>query len=298
LVVALLPTESQGQEEVRSIDTPFMKFGIEGKPAGGTLSVFWRCKPDTAKVTIVTTDLDTPESVAEKLMAEVERLTVQDALGNWRKPIPATGRSGDKLLLRGTLPADYYFVTTDKGIKTLPMPTELRASLSGSTISLSWRAVEGADGYYLARNDLVRAAIRGGNVVSYDDQHLSASALGLFDSRLEQHSYTVSAFRGNVVSPPSAIVKADNPSRLIVPQQVIPNAAVGVFYSHVLTVNNPVNTATWTLTSGGLPPNMTLSAQGQVSGVPTVSGSFAFSVMVTDAIRREASANMVITVIP
>lgn len=63
----------------------------------------------------------------------------------------------------------------------------------------------------------------------------------------------------------------------------LPAAGIGSAYSQTLAVSGGVPPYTWTLTAGGLPPGMTLSPQGVLSGTPASSGVFAFTVRVTDS---------------
>ena len=54
----------------------------------------------------------------------------------------------------------------------------------------------------------------------------------------------------------------------------------------------------WTVTAGSLPPGITLSPLGLLSGVPTTPGSFSFTVQVTDGANRTASKIFTVTVAP
>src|SRR5439155_27129617 len=53
---------------------------------------------------------------------------------------------------------------------------------------------------------------------------------------------------------------------------------------------------TFTLASGSLPPGLTLSAGGVVSGTPTSLGTFSFTVRLTDSTSQASSAGTSITV--
>ena len=68
---------------------------------------------------------------------------------------------------------------------------------------------------------------------------------------------------------------------------VLPNAKAGTSYSaSLLTVTGlagGVPPYTWTLTSGSLPPGLSLSSNGVVAGVPSSSGSSTFGFTVTDS---------------
>ncbi|MGB8887957.1 MAG: Ig domain-containing protein [Candidatus Korobacteraceae bacterium] len=53
---------------------------------------------------------------------------------------------------------------------------------------------------------------------------------------------------------------------------------------------------TWNITSGSLPPGLSLSDTGVISGTPTSAGVFPFTVKVTDALSNSVSANLSITI--
>jgi hypothetical protein len=60
-------------------------------------------------------------------------------------------------------------------------------------------------------------------------------------------------------------------------------------YSQQLSAAGGAAPYTWSLTAGALPPGLTLSSTGLISGTPTASGSFSFTVTVRD--RNNASAS-------
>jgi len=64
----------------------------------------------------------------------------------------------------------------------------------------------------------------------------------------------------------------------------LPNAEQGVAYSTTLTAVGGTAPYTWAVTSGALPPGLTLApATGVLSGTPTSAGLYNFTVTVTDA---------------
>jgi hypothetical protein len=77
-------------------------------------------------------------------------------------------------------------------------------------------------------------------------------------------------------------------------------AALGVAYSQTLTATGGVSPYTWSLTSGSLPPGLSLSSAGVISGTPTgTTGTSNFAVTVTDSetpTPASSSANLSITV--
>jgi hypothetical protein len=62
----------------------------------------------------------------------------------------------------------------------------------------------------------------------------------------------------------------------------LPNAATGAAYSQLLTASGGTAPFTFALDSGTLPPGITLSPTGLLSGAATTGGSFAFTVRVTE----------------
>jgi hypothetical protein len=64
----------------------------------------------------------------------------------------------------------------------------------------------------------------------------------------------------------------------------LPGATLGVSYSQALTASGGTSPYTFSLgRGGGLPPGLTLSSTGTVSGTPTATGSFAFMVQASDS---------------
>lgn len=57
--------------------------------------------------------------------------------------------------------------------------------------------------------------------------------------------------------------------------------AVGTAYSQTLTASGGVSPYSWSISSGSLPAGLTLSSDGAISGMPSVSGNFSFTVKVT-----------------
>jgi hypothetical protein len=68
----------------------------------------------------------------------------------------------------------------------------------------------------------------------------------------------------------------------------VPSGQVGTGYSTTLASSGGTTPYSWSISSGALPAGLTLSATGTISGTSTASGSFAFTVKVTDSTKPTA----------
>ena len=82
-----------------------------------------------------------------------------------------------------------------------------------------------------------------------------------------------------------------------IPAQSLPAGTPGVAYPQtLLQLTGASGTPAWTVTTGTLPPGLTLSDVGVISGTPTTGGVYPFTVGVTDGIGNTASQNLSITI--
>ena len=92
----------------------------------------------------------------------------------------------------------------------------------------------------------------------------------------------------------TVVVSAPRPTPLPPPSPAVvttslPNLVVGRPTSTVLTAVQGTAPYSWKFVGGALPPGLTLSSDGTVSGTPTTVGGTTASVLVTDAAGRAAS---------
>ena len=79
---------------------------------------------------------------------------------------------------------------------------------------------------------------------------------------------------------------------LVVGTAPLPTAVVNVAYSATLTATGGVPPYTWGLASGTLPPGLSISTAGVISGTPTTVGSTAIKVQVTDSQTPTAAVDI------
>ena len=75
-----------------------------------------------------------------------------------------------------------------------------------------------------------------------------------------------------------------------------PAASLAAPYSYQLTATGGTTPYTWSVNAGSLPPGITLSSDGLLSGTPTAVGSFTFTVNVIDANKGIATTSITLTV--
>ena len=77
-----------------------------------------------------------------------------------------------------------------------------------------------------------------------------------------------------------------------------PNGLLGIPYSHFLTATGGFPPYSFSLSSGSLPPGLTLTPSGLISGTPTADGTYTFVAEVTDSASNTATVTCSITIMP
>jgi len=77
----------------------------------------------------------------------------------------------------------------------------------------------------------------------------------------------------------------------------LPNGTSGVSYSTTLAATGGTPSYTWALISGALPTGLTLSSNGTITGTPSSTGTFNFTVRVTDSISTMVTRQLAMTVV-
>ncbi|OWK73061.1 hypothetical protein CBW16_12555 [Flavobacteriaceae bacterium JJC] len=77
----------------------------------------------------------------------------------------------------------------------------------------------------------------------------------------------------------------------------LPGAQAGTAFSTVISQTGALGAPNFAVTAGALPPGLSLSPSGTVSGTPTATGTFNFTVTVSDASGCSGSASYSVTVL-
>ncbi|MFN7972126.1 MAG: Ig domain-containing protein [Acidobacteriota bacterium] len=83
---------------------------------------------------------------------------------------------------------------------------------------------------------------------------------------------------------------------LIVAPASLPNGAIGVPYSQTVSPQGGVAPYTLSITAGALPPGLTMSPTGVISGTPTFAATFGFTVTATDSQGCTGTQDYAITI--
>ena len=86
-----------------------------------------------------------------------------------------------------------------------------------------------------------------------------------------------------ILSGCAAHAPQNGPGALNIAQFVLAQGVPGVSYRQLLVATGGVQPYTWTITSGSLPPGLSLTTDGIISGTPTTTGTFSFTVKVVDS---------------
>lgn len=84
----------------------------------------------------------------------------------------------------------------------------------------------------------------------------------------------------------------------VITTTTLPNGMAGSSYSTTLSASGGVLPFQWALQSGQLPPGLSLSVAGAISGVPTTPGAYSFTVQVQDSFNQIASQALSLPVSP
>jgi hypothetical protein len=115
------------------------------------------------------------------------------------------------------------------------------------------------------------------------------SATGLF-------TFTAEVTDSNSVTASKALTLTVVTALGISTPATLASGSIGASYSQTLTATEGLPPYTWTLTAGALPPGLTLSTTGSITGSPAATGTFNFTAKVTDSVSAAASRQFSISI--
>ena len=111
-------------------------------------------------------------------------------------------------------------------------------------------------------------------------------------------SFTVQVTDSANTSTTKPLSIAVAPAALNITTSSLPGGTVGASYSQGLSATGGTGGYTWSVSTGGLPTGLSLSATGTISGTPTAPGTASFTVKVTDSADTSTTKPLSIAVAP
>ncbi len=190
-----------------------------------------------------------------------------------------------------TATADLRIVVTGTAL-TITTPSPLPSAVVGTSYSLSLTATGGTPPYTWTPPTtgmpngltLSSAGVLSGAPTSPGSFSFTVTVSDS-SSPLQTATRTFSMSVSNPASPPA------------ITTSTLPGGAVGKSYSQTLAVSGGVSPYTWTLPTGVLPGGLTLSSGGTISGTPTASGTFNFTVTVADSATTPQTASKAFSIV-
>lgn len=202
------------------------------------------------------------------------RVTVRDLVG-----ASAIGR-----VRLGILPLPLVIVTDlPDGRIEQPYRVELAAE-GGVGGSGTWTITAGALPPGLSLQDGI-GALRGVKYVQG-----TPTEIGRYDFTLQ------ASYEGFVATRAYTVVIGDRPLSIVT--STLPDAQVGAPYSVFLVRAGGTGPFNWDVLSGSLPPGLSLSADGRVSGTATAANQYFFVARVRDGLGQAATASLALLVEP
>ncbi len=187
-------------------------------------------------------------------------------------------------------------VTTQPTVVTpAPALSMATTALPGSTLGLNYAATiaaSGGTGSYTF--GIASGALPSGLSLSATTGQISGAALATGTYNI---TFKVSDSGSPVQTATKALSLTVAANPVAIATSSLVSATSGSSYSATLAGSGGVLPYTWTLSGGSLPSGLSLnSLTGVISGKPTASGNFNFSVQATDVLGQSGSRNLALTV--
>jgi large repetitive protein len=111
-------------------------------------------------------------------------------------------------------------------------------------------------------------------------------------------TYSFKAYATNGLGTSYSPVGTFTTNTLIFSPVTLPSVVTGIDYAQNIIVSGGSGSYTYAITSGALPTGLTISTGGFISGIPTVEGSYSFTITVTDAAGATRSQGYTLDITP
>ncbi len=235
-----------------------LSFTLDNPPAGVSVDINETTNPDNpagpCDATVVVEGLPIPLTEYGQTLELTVEVRAPGAVGSDTEIVSAPD------LLELTLPL------LPSGTQGIDYPTQM-PSATGGVGGYQWSITDGS--------------LPPGLMIETDTGAISGTPTGFAGS---PYSFTLTVTDAGGISDSAAADITIAPPPLIITPVDLPEGQVGEAYSATLSATGGSGSATWSLTSGALPPGLSLSAEGVISGTPTgnTRSPYAFSATLTD----------------
>ena len=181
--------------------------------------------------------------------------------------------------------------------------SQLSIVKSGSNPALSWVASPepGVVGYHVYRKprgngSYTRLTATPQAGITYTDSTATSGSYTYMVSAVKLETTGGGTFYNPSLGVEQSVDLTNAPAAVLVVTASLPDASWNTAYSQTLEAQGGWPTYSWTVSSGALPAGLSLSASGAITGAPTVSGSFAFTVQATDKNSQTAAKALSLTI--
>ena len=167
-----------------------------------------------------------------------------------------------------------------------------QSSVAGTVVSLQIEASDSASGQTLT---YTAAGLPPGLRIDSADGVISGVVP---DDRAGSFTVTVTAKDTTGATGSASFTWTVTPAPLEVTTTSLPGATLGSAYSATLAATGGTPPYSWSVTSGSLPPGLSLSSSGTISGTPAEAGTYSLTIQAADSSspRQTATAQLSITV--
>jgi hypothetical protein len=135
----------------------------------------------------------------------------------------------------------------------------------------------------------VTSPVAPGSNAAFNFTVTAPSTAGTYNFQWRMMQDGIGAF-GDFSTNVAVVVSSSSAQPLVITTAMLPNGQAFLAYNAQVTATGGVPAYTWSLSAGSLPSGVTLNATtGLISGTPSVSGTFNFTVMVRDQDGRSAT---------